>query len=389
VTDREGRLGGVYAAIGKRVGDRLSSELMSAERLEPRLTMPRLLAYVIAALVYAWVLVLVAAGTACIVLIWPNPFGILIALIPLSVAFFMRPRFGKPPEDNLVDRPEAPALWELVDQVANALETKHVDRIVISDEFNASWAVLGLRRVRVLTLGLPLLAMLPPQARVALIAHELAHARNGDSGRGLFVGSAIRALEELYALFSPDPHLSGAGEEYALGFFDRITNAAMWVVSRPILGLLYLELYLVLQDSQRAEYLADALAAGVAGTDAAILGHEQLLLDSTFQAAVQQAAHDRGGDSDLFAALAARATDVPERERERRRRVARLEETRLGASHPPTARRLELLEARAAFAAKVTLDAERSEAIDRELEPMRAAIQRHLVDEYRDSLYYG
>ena len=36
--------------------------------------------------------------------------------------------------------------------------------------------------------------MLPPQPRAALIAHELAHARNGDSTRGFFVGSALNAL---------------------------------------------------------------------------------------------------------------------------------------------------------------------------------------------------
>src|SRR5438094_618563 len=77
------------------------------------------------------------------------------------------------------------------------------DALVISASFNAEWAVLGWRRRRTLTLGLPLLTVLPPQPRAALIAHELAHARNGDSTRGFFVGGAINALSTWYGILGP------------------------------------------------------------------------------------------------------------------------------------------------------------------------------------------
>ena len=145
---------------------------------------------------------------------------------------------------------------------------------------------------------------------------------------------------------------------------------------------------LLLRDMQRAEYLADALAARVAGTPAAIALQERMLLASTFTLAVQQAAHaDASGDVLAQATDAMRA--VPERERERRRRVARLEHVRLEDTHPPTAMRIAMLEGRPAQAPAVTLNSAWSARIDAELEPLRERIGREVLDSYRGSLYYG
>src|SRR5262249_8626043 len=160
-----------------------------------------------------------------------------------------------------------------------------------------SWMVVGVRRRRVLTLGLPLLLLLEPQQRVALVAHELAHARNGDSTRGLVVGSSVRALAEFYAALAPEPSRDGSIAWDDLGFFDMIVNGILWLISRPAYGLLLLQLHLLLRDSQRAEYLADALAARVAGTEATVGLHERLLLESVLGATVQRVTQTRrGGD---------------------------------------------------------------------------------------------
>ena len=183
--------------------------------------------------------------------------------------------------------------------------------------------MLGWRRRRVLTLGLPLFSALEPQERVALIAHELAHGRNGDSSRGLLVGSSLGGLVELYGLVAPD---SAEARGWELGGFDGVLNAVFWLLSRPVYLLLLLQLHLLARDSQRAEYLADALAARVAGTPAEISLHEKLLLDSTFRSVIQRGAYGgRATERDAFEELVAAFAAVPERERERRRRVARLE----------------------------------------------------------------
>jgi Zn-dependent protease with chaperone function len=349
------------------------------------LTPTKLVAYAIAAAVYLVTLVFGAGGIALVVLGFPNPFAIVAGLLLISFTVLMRPRFGRVPAEGAVVREEAPTLFALVDEVARSLATAPVTVLRIDPAFNASWAALGLRRRRVLTLGLPLLTALEPQERVALIAHELAHARNGDATRGVLVGSALRGLDELFGVVAPNELVEAETE---LGIVERIANWMLYLISRPILGLLLVELHLLLRDSQRAEYLADALSAQVAGTDAVISTQEKLLLEPTFQSVVQHTAHASADpDTDLFAELEAALVAVPDRERERRRRVARLEEARLSDTHPPTGKRIRLLEARARQEPSVVLVPERSAAIDSELARHRPAAQRELVEEYRDSLY--
>jgi hypothetical protein len=73
-----------------------------------------------------------------------------------------------------------------VDAVVAALLTRPADYITVDESFNAAWSVSGFRRTRTLTLGLPLAFALESQQLVALTAHEVPHARNGDSTRGLF-----------------------------------------------------------------------------------------------------------------------------------------------------------------------------------------------------------
>jgi heat shock protein HtpX len=172
-----------------------------------------------------------------------------------------------------------------------------------------------------------------------------------------------------------------------MGFAAHFVNGALWVMSRPVLGLYLLELSLVMRDSQRAEFLADALAADVAGTEAAIALEEKQLLEPTFAATVQHAMQSERPD-ELLAEVAAAFTAVPQRERERRRRVARLEASRLSATHPPTAHRIRLLEERPRRDPRVVLTGERADAVQRDLDALAPRIGRRLVDEHRDRLYY-
>ncbi len=123
----------------------------------------------------------------------------------------------------------------------------------------------------------------------------------------------------------------------------------------------------------------------MAGTAAEIGLKEKLLLSSLFETAALRVGRD--GGNDLFADLARLVDDVPPRERERRRRLARLEGVRLSASHPPTARRLDLLEARPPEPGQHFLDSEGTVAIDRELEPLRDVIAARVADNYRADLY--
>ena len=387
-----GRFERLYEQAGRRAGERLERELSAATDLEPRLTAGKTLAYALAAAVHLVTLGLLAGGIVLIALKPTWIFADVVGALMMAVALLVRPRFGKAPDEDIATRTDAPALFRLIDKVAAAEGTKTADVLVVDDAYNASWVIVGLRRVRVLTVGLPLLSALDPQERVGLIAHEFAHARNGDSSRGLFVGSAIRGLARWYHLLAP--HHMGGPFDVGWGLGDLraaeyITNAILWVLSRPPLLLFYVEVTLLLQDSRRAEYLADAIAASTAGSDAVVAIHEKLLLESSFEQVVRQYAHPstRAEAGEVFDSIRSQLAAVPERERERRRRVAMLAVSSLGATHPPTGHRIRVLEERPIHAAKVVLTNAESEEIDRELGRLRRPLGRRLIENQRARLY--
>jgi Zn-dependent protease with chaperone function len=296
----------------------------------------------------------------------------------------MRPRLGRRARENRVARADAPALYAYADEVAQSVGARPPHVIVLSTDFNASWSVRGLRRERTLELGLPLLAVLDPDEITALVAHELAHGRNGDATRGLVVGSAIAGLSELYFALTAEE----GGGNADLELVELVAKPFAWLLAQPIRLVLLLELHLTLQDARRAEYLADRIAARVAGPRAQIGLDEKLMLAGSLETAVQRFAHAQdalGGD--VFDAMRAAVADVPERERERRRRLARLEGTRLGATHPPTAKRIELIERLTPSEREVRLDAERWEAILAELAADRKRLSRRIVEGYRAAVF--
>ena len=113
---------------------------------------------------------------------------------------------------------------------------------------------------------------------------------------------------------------------------------------------------------------------------------ERLLLAPAFYGVVHHAARDKSAG--LLDRAAAHLVAVPERERERRRRVARLETARLNSTHPPTGSRIALVESRGSRDARVVVTESASAVIDQELAGRRLAVEERLVDDYRDSLYY-
>lgn len=380
--DRTGRLDRIASAAGRRLGDRMTARLAAVDDVAPRLTAATIAAYAIAVAVHAFVAGIVVLG-AWLLLGDSGLFPKIAGCLLLGLALLMRPRLGKRPKEGIVARADAPALYALADEIADSFEAPRPDAIAITTDYNASWSVVGIRRERILTLGMPLLAVLEPQERVALIAHELAHGRHGDATRGVVVGSAIDSLSELYATLTPPGDQLGAD----LGPAELVSRPVVWLLAQPIRLLLLLELHLLLENAKRAEYLADASAARVAGTAAVVGTHEKLLLGATTEVTVHQFALNRSrAEGDVFDALRAASARLPERELERRRRLARLEESRLGATHPPTGRRIDLLLQRPALEGVIRIDEERQAAVEADLRPVRRSLSHRIVEEYRESV---
>ena len=371
-------------AIARRLDGRLHEEMANRANLAPRLTASKLGGYAIAVAVHAASLGIAAAGVWLLlsdVTLFPKIGGALL----IGLAFLMRPRLGARPSEGVLPREEAPALYALANEIAEELGAPGAQTIVVTPDFNASWSTVGLRRERVLSLGLPLLAVLDQEEQVALIAHEVAHSRNGDAFRGLIVGSAVDSLWQLYVTLAPDSAQLDSSEVSVL---EVVSRPVMWLMAQPFRLLLLLELQFLLRDSQRAEYLADALAARVAGTSAVVRLHEKLLLDGSATMAVHRYAMGRQAvEGDVFDAMRDAIAGVPAREVERRRQLARLETTRLSATHPPTGKRILLLERRANVPASLTPDVTRLEAIEADLRDVRSRLSKRLVEQYRSSLH--
>ncbi|MFJ8687228.1 M48 family metallopeptidase [Micromonospora wenchangensis] len=311
--------------------------------------------------------VLALAGLGCWLLVaYPFPnVAVLpgVALIALAVA--LRPRLGRlDAEVEVLDRSQTPELHALVAEVAAAIGAPVPQVVGVDASLTAYSTSVGLRRRRVLCLGLPLWGALDGAQRVALIGHELAHFVNGDVRRLLLTRPALTMLGDAADLFRPVPARRDVGLLELLG--EAVGRAVSWVLSRVLFGFHLLLVWTALRDGQRAEYLADELAARVAGTDGARDLLDVLLSGDTVARVVRQAS--RAGDGPAaWRSAVARARTATAWRMPLVRQLSVRDEASLFASHPPTGLRHRMLTARAPQEPTVTLDGNRMERLDAEL----------------------
>ncbi len=367
----------VYEALGKRFSKGLFSQSINAKQFRPTLHAATILAFLIAGITHAVTLGFLVLGLlllrgAVLTLSSSGLSSLLafgLATLCLGIVWLLRPRVLRLTEPVL-PRDKYPALYEFADRVAHALQAHPVDGILIDASFSAAIIIVGLRRKRILVLGLPLLSILSRQERVGLVAHEIAHSINGDLNRLFFIGAAITSLATWYDLLYP----RGAGSSIVLWIVDAVQHL---LASVPRLGL-YALIHLLWRDSQRAEYWADYLGATMSGTDAALSLLDKLHFSRAFEIAAQHV-HAGWEHVDFFDELRREVSSMPPRELERIRRVERLEGSRLDATHPPTAYRIEFLQAYRVTDAKLVLTSGDNDRIDRELATLRDQIQNHFT----------
>jgi len=241
--------------------------------------------------------------------------------------------------------------------------------------FNASVQQVGFARAPVLTLGLPLWVSLTAPERVALIGHELAHLANHDPARSAIIGNGLLALDRWNYLLEPPQYTTES-----LG--EVIMHAIMSLAGKLTRGIRILLANLLYLDSQRAEYLADHLAAKVAGSEAVVMTMRKFGLDANLKAVAERVYY--GGDTDgrsVIDAFRNFTGNVPAREMERIKRAGEQEEARIDASHPPTASRISFIENRKRLDAAIVLDETQSRAIDKELQPLFERLSMKIMDE--------
>ncbi|MEU4113818.1 M48 family metalloprotease [Kitasatospora sp. NPDC028055] len=326
-----------------------------------------------------------------------------IGAVVLVIAVALRPRLGRVPKDETVlDRAGAPALYGLADRVAAEVGARPVDVIQVTDEFNASYGLVGLRRRSVLRIGLQLWEVLDDRQRVALLGHEFGHHVNGDRRRSFWLYSAISALRAWYQMTRPghDGYVTGRDE---VSLLVRLGTALGRLVLRGVAWLLHQGLVLfdrlTSRAGQQAEYHADTLAVRVAGGEAARGMLTALLHCGSVATAVHRVRAEERGRPRVVRSRNRRAEDapappapdqlwdrvreqlatVPATERERLLRLSARDRSAVDGSHPPTQLRIALAERAADREAAVTATAAEAGAIAVELAPHRARIAAELL----------
>lgn len=367
----------IAATLGRRLGEGLFREVQARPSLAPRPTLAGALAFLIAGMVHLVTLAIVGAGLWVAWRGWPNLGVLLVALACFAIAWALRPRVAPAPGD-ILPRERAPALYALVERIAAELRLARPPAIVLTDEFNAGYGTVTWRRRPVLWLGLPLLAVLDGQERVAVLAHELAHGVNGDPQRRLIVSSALQSLDSWHQTLRPTRILIGGG---LFTFTASLLSLLLWLLSLVPYTIALVLLQLLWRMSQRAEYLADALSARVAGSAAAVSALERSVL-GPFYDEVLQMIHFVGQRQPIVEVFTRRVAGLPERERERYRQLERRHGLRLNATHPPARFRIAHLQALAVEQPALTLGAEEAARLDAELAPLMAELiiedTRHL-----------
>ncbi|MET7451546.1 M48 family metallopeptidase [Streptomyces sp. NPDC005574] len=287
-------------SLARNGGDTVQKSEVSDEvrpAVPERADWSRAAAYGLAGLINLVTAGLFVGGLLLVILGWAALVPLLTGTLFIALAVQMRPRFDRLGKDDqpVLTRGDAPVLYALLDEIADAAGVRRVDAVQIGADFAVRVAATDGGRKRVLTVGMPLWVTFTPQQRVAAIAHELAHVASGDVRRGLLVSMALSSLNsgtellkgrEVEDVETPTGSVSIAHADKVAGaaraFESRgRRNWIMWLPGLVTRGVARLLVRLALNGSRHAEYLADAATARVASTRAAIsVLHDRHLADA-------------------------------------------------------------------------------------------------------------
>jgi Zn-dependent protease with chaperone function len=172
------------------------------------------------------------------------------------------------PDGTELSSEHAPKLFELISEVKSALAGPSVDRVLISDEYNAG--IVQIPRLGMfgwlrnyLVVGLPLLTALTPQEFRAVLAHEFGHL-SGNHGR--FSGWIYRMRQSWIQILTrvhEERQYAAVLFEPFLNWYAPFFNAYSFVLARA------------------QEYEADAYSAELAGKETAARALVQITKSET------------------------------------------------------------------------------------------------------------
>jgi Zn-dependent protease with chaperone function len=370
---------------GYRADRRLVAEAAAPDDGRVRPTVGFVLLGLLSLVLVVLLLAALAAGVWLVVTgdyLWPVVAG--IALIAL--AYGLRPRLGRVKRalrgTYRITPEQAPALHTLIHRIADAASAPRPDIVAFDEDWNASAAVIGIRRTRVLILGVPLMVAIHRQELVALLGHELGHLRYEDSGRSLLTQPALTVFGT--ASRAVRPRRSDAMESGLAGIVALFYLA--WKIIGGVLSWLLFIVHLGLnvvgsRERRRAELRADLLSARVAGTDAALAVQDRLALLPMLTRVIQPNRNVNGALGDwrqaMDTTMALHRQYTP-----RLRQLSIRTQSSLLASHPAPGRRHQLLASLPGSGPSIRLTDAESERLDAELRPYVEVIRKRLAEYY-------
>lgn len=197
----------------------------------------------------AYLIVITLFGIASIMFFQANPLGYIVGggSVFIGIWLLYTPSTGFPPIQVLADAEQFPVLNELVGAVATEVDVPPPP-IMLTQMDGCALGLIGVRQRPVLIIGQPLLLYMPFDEKIALLAHEVGHLRDGAFSRSAY---HIVAKGIIYRILR-------------LTKFLRLRVATL-IVER------WLSSHLAIQNSDgfQSEYEADCWSVYVAGTVAA------------------------------------------------------------------------------------------------------------------------
>ena len=204
----------------------------------------RLRVGLLAALGYVYLLVIVLAllGIIAVTLFYVRVNWVMLKIlwIPLAlVGLVLRSLWITIPEPDgmKLEREQAPALFDLIDEVTTALSGPKIHHVMVSDDFNAGivqipqFGMFGWLR-NYLVVGLPMLRALTPAEFRAVLAHEVGHL----SGKhGHFTGWIYRLRQswsEILIRVHQERHYASFLFEPFINWYAPYLNAYSFVLAR-------------------------------------------------------------------------------------------------------------------------------------------------------------
>lgn len=381
--------------LGKRFAERLFNDLSRdpsalAASAPAKVSLSLVFAFMCATIIYAVSVGFGVAGVMILTSPWSNLFVVLFGVVLVLLCWIALPRPVTPPDYPIVES-QYPTLYSLTRRIADKMSAPHVAAIAISADFGANYRTAGWRMHRYIELGAPLLAMLSPQERVAVIAHELSHGANGDPLRGQFLFGAVSTLANWAVSLRPSS-IGNSGDRMELGPLVSLVGIPFELMMLGVSETLFLAtrgiLLLVLRQSQRAEYLADRLAATVSGTLAM-----QSALEKTYLAQVVDTAVHRHviakRDDPLEPTLQEARASVSEQDIHRFREQSTAESWQVDSTHPPTALRTAMLALGTPLPAMELLTPAEQALLDTEFASLIASQQREIINRKVEEIYGG